>query len=71
MKIGDDVKAEVGNYLDNELNSRDFAVDAEGVQWSVTSAFYANDEVQMLLTNENGDRRGVSVKLTVSHEMEI
>jgi hypothetical protein len=59
---------ELGNYMDAEINNRSFgATDEHDTDWSMQSACFREnrDALEILLEDDNGNRRGVAIKLTV------
>jgi len=70
-KIGTVVANEVGQYTEAELNNRLFEVEIDNVVWTAESAVFEEGELQMRLSNDRGETRGVSIKLVVKSEEKL
>jgi hypothetical protein len=68
--LATNVLAELGMYLDNEINNRDLeAEDENGVMWTMHSGVFkgAKGHLEILLEDASGRRRGVTIELKVEH----
>jgi hypothetical protein len=68
MSLARNVLSELGNYLDSEINNHSLeAVDEQNTPWSMLSSCFLKDSLEVLLEDEDGHQRGVSIKLSVGH----
>lgn len=67
-KIGTDFASEIGQYIEAELNNREFGFSSGGSTWSVVTSVFSGGEFWVRLSNESGEERDVTVQFVVKSE---